>query len=494
MVNLVVRHASHLQSTLPRSKLPAATTRHSPSPKPRDPRDRNIPSPIRIPNHRADNRPLSPLTAAESMFGTVQVARSHSSHASARRMGLDTAGSRDSSGELECDYDKNVIPLYELLESSQWDKARIRCRTYPEEVQTWIVRRDANAHVRWKLLPLHAAVIFQAPASVIEGMLKEFPVAAGKRDDQGMLPLHLAFRHKQEESLMELLLDQYPQGVAVKDIRDRLPIDHGKDTQFSWKLMQVYAEAHSKCQPAKESEDCKGSYDAQLGIMKSAYEERLNALVLEREQAIGDLKLKMEQDQHVIRTQHDQEMDELRDLLSREVATGQRSQQLESEVQDLQNSLGRANQETQVLRTVVHDQKVYQEELKDHMRDVLKDQLSMHVISTQQQEELEQAQKLRDQLLRSLMQKQDGNAIQASKEICQLSDDIQLRTEQILSRNATTPQVESLISPVLPIDTSDNRLNHVAKHRIPDYQEQKAEWVEPDDHDDDISAMTEDHF
>jgi hypothetical protein len=44
--------------------------------------------------------------------------------------------------------------------------------------------------------------------------------------------------------------------------------------------------------------------------------------------------------------------------------------QLDLEAQDLRNSLAQANQETQVLRTMLHDQKDYQEELKGQLQKV----------------------------------------------------------------------------------------------------------------------------
>jgi hypothetical protein len=247
MVNLVVRHGSHLPgNNLPRSKSPAVTMRQA-SPKARD---RAVPSPIRVPSVLHETRPVSPLTASESMFGNVlkQTRTSSSDGSSHRRRGSPLRELREECsecGELICDYDDNVTPLYEMLESSQWDKARLRCRTHPEEVQTWIVRRDASSKIRWKLLPLHAAVIFQAPSVVLECLIKEYPTAAGQRDDQGMLPLHLAFRHKQDEEKLLMLLDHYPQGISVRDRRERLPLDHGKESEFSSHLLQRYADLYA---------------------------------------------------------------------------------------------------------------------------------------------------------------------------------------------------------------------------------------------------------
>jgi hypothetical protein len=147
-------------------------------------------------------------------------------------------------GEPICDYDTSATELYELLESSAWERARSRCRSHPEEVKTWIVRKDAATTVRWKLLPLHASIIFQSPNYLVSAILEQYPAAAQRQDDQQMLPLHLAFRHKHEdEDLLELLLVKYPKAVMLKDRRDRVPLEHARDAKFSAKLMRLYADA-----------------------------------------------------------------------------------------------------------------------------------------------------------------------------------------------------------------------------------------------------------
>ena len=414
-------------------------------------------------------------------------------------------------GDLICDYDTNVSALYELLESSQWDKARIRCRTNPKEVRTWIVRRDQqrNGKVRWKLLPLHAAVIFQAPTDVVASMLEAYPIAASKRDDQGMLPLHLAFRHKQhEETLLGLLLEQYPQGVTIMDRRDRLPLDHGKETHFSTKLMQMYAEAHGKGSTAgpDATSELKKSYESQMETLKSIYEERLVTMAREHEQSLEDLRQAAEQDQHVVITQHHQETDELRDLLSREVGEGQRVGQLEMEIEDFKVQVEQSNQETEMLRSVLQDQKAYQEEFKGQLEKVLSDQKTLHSFCTQQQQELDEAQRRRQQLFRTLMQNEENSKpMQMASEICQVSDNVQLRLEKILSQ--VTPGVEEEALETVDVtdivlDDNDNLVmddHHLVgdfvegtqQHEHAHEEGQEVEDWENEQHDDEISAITD---
>jgi hypothetical protein len=399
-------------------------------------------------------------------------------------------------GDLICDYDTNISHLYSLLESSQWDKVRIRCRTNPKEVRTWIVRRDQkNSKVRWKLLPLHAAVIFQAPTDVVANILNGYPIAAAKKDDQGMLPLHLAFRHKQhEETLLELLLEQYPQGVTIKDRRDRLPLDHGKETQFSTKLMQKYAEAHGKgsADGPDAISELKNSYESQMETLKSIYEERLLDMTTEHQQALEDLREASEQDQRVVATQHHQETDELRDLLSREVGGGERVGELEMEIEDLKVQVEQSNQETEMLRSVLHDQKSYQEGLKGQLDKVLSDQKTLHSFCTQQQHQLDEAQRVRQQLFGTLMQnEEDSKPMRMASDIFQVADKVQMRVEKILSQ--VTPGVEG--GALDTVDVTDIVLDDDDKLVIDDHHlvgEQTEDW-EPDEHehDDEISAITD---
>lgn len=134
---------------------------------------------------------------------------------------------------LECDYDINPTELYQIIESKNWghiqnffdlqDPEKIK-----KEAATWVTRKEANGKLRWRLLPIHAAIIFQSPSSIIEKLLRECQEAARAKDDQGMLPLHLAFRTKHTcWATMEELLTSYPQAIFVKDRKGRTPLECG---------------------------------------------------------------------------------------------------------------------------------------------------------------------------------------------------------------------------------------------------------------------------
>ena len=131
----------------------------------------------------------------------------------------------EQSDNLECDFDTNPTALYISLLKKEWSNTIVRARASPEEAKTWVSRAESDGSLRWRLLPIHAAIIFRAPENVVEALLDAYPSASQKRDDQGMLPLHLAFRNDASENTVNILLHAYPGSVEVKDRKGRTPID-----------------------------------------------------------------------------------------------------------------------------------------------------------------------------------------------------------------------------------------------------------------------------
>lgn len=127
---------------------------------------------------------------------------------------------------LECDYDtpSSVSPLYKAIENKDWSAVINIAEANPEQAATWVSRKEASGKLRWRLLPLHAAIIFKSPEKVIEHLLSSYPLGAQCKDDQGMLPIHLAFRNGSSEGVVNLLLVAYPQSIHVKDRKGRIPL------------------------------------------------------------------------------------------------------------------------------------------------------------------------------------------------------------------------------------------------------------------------------
>lgn len=125
---------------------------------------------------------------------------------------------------FECDYDSNPTELYSAIQRKDWRGAEAALDAAPHDSSTWVARREADGKLRWRLLPLHAAIIFKAPLPTIRALLDVHPEAAACKDDQGMLAIHLAFRNGATENVVHLLLQTFPQSVNVEDRKGRTPM------------------------------------------------------------------------------------------------------------------------------------------------------------------------------------------------------------------------------------------------------------------------------
>lgn len=126
--------------------------------------------------------------------------------------------------KFECDYDQNPTAIFLNLQKKEWEAAAKKADESVEEARTWVSRKEKGGKLRWRLLPIHAAIIFKAPENVVETLLAAYPKGAQSKDDQGMLPLHLAFRHGSSEGTVNLLLVAFPQSVNVQDRKGRIPL------------------------------------------------------------------------------------------------------------------------------------------------------------------------------------------------------------------------------------------------------------------------------
>lgn len=112
--------------------------------------------------------------------------------------------------------------LYKVIESRSWDAVLDLIQNDPSEAAKWITRDEKYS---WRLLPIHAAVIFKAPEYIIEALLKAYPDGALAGDNKGMTPLHLAFRHGASDATLFCLLSACPMAVGIKDKNGRVPLE-----------------------------------------------------------------------------------------------------------------------------------------------------------------------------------------------------------------------------------------------------------------------------
>jgi len=431
--------------------------------------------------------------------------------------------------EMECDYDTSATELYELLESSDWERARSRCRSNPEEVRTWIVRKDKSKQVRWKLLPLHAAIIFQAPSFVVSSLLERYPAAASRKDDQGMLPLHLAFRHKQEdEDLLELLLVQYPQAVNLRDRRDRVPLEHGRESRYSAKLMRLYAEAatnasqtghhnsikklasgstaltshtdsltqsasHSQLARLEAEHEAKmavlkSDYEYQLKTMQGKYEDRIQSIQDKTTASIKQTELSAANQRQKLIDQHAMEVNELRSMLSQQVNKDRAmADSLTKEVAILQNSLSEAKTQSEILNDRYTRLVADNEQLRDFLDQICEDQVVIQEIAAKQQQYLEAARSIRAELVQTLMKQEDSegeNDRLRGTKLAEIANNVQRRIHEFMRHtlNASPRHMSQHHGRLDYMERSienNNSLNRSLNNgRIPDFTTSKNNMVQ----------------
>jgi hypothetical protein len=194
----------------------------------------------------------------------------------------------------ECDFDKEPTDLYLAIQRRDWNGALSLCRSYPYEARTWVSRKESDGKLRWRLLPLHAAIIFKAPESVIEALLSAYPKGVECKDDQGMLPLHLAFRNGSTEGIVNLLLVAYPQSIDIQDRKGRIPLvlaqastSPNRDA-FMRALERgptYYAVAAAATERAAVTAELRAIFDAKLIEIKAIHEEEMVSALAEAQES-----------------------------------------------------------------------------------------------------------------------------------------------------------------------------------------------------------------
>lgn len=192
---------------------------------------------------------------------------------------------------LECDYEQSPTPLYLAIEAKEWDAVlemmenddypndeiphkKGNRRPYPmspkQQARCWVVRKEKDGRLRWRLLPIHAAIIFDANATVIDALLEAYPESASQKDDQGMLPLHLAFRNITlllDDSNKDKLKRHYVSSAEHDETRpsaNSISSSTCSSTAVNWLIVEALLTAYPQ---AIFSRDRKGRTPLQGGIV-----------------------------------------------------------------------------------------------------------------------------------------------------------------------------------------------------------------------------------
>lgn len=226
----------------------------------------------------------------------------------------DDASTYTAKTHVDVNYDENPTKLFMLLQKKDWNAVLSRSKINPDEARIWVTRFEEDGHsLRWRLLPIHASIIFQAPEDVVQALLEAYPKGAQSKDDQGMLPLHLAFRHGSTVGLVNLLLVAYPQSVKVKDKRGRIPLTlvQASNSPNRDAFMQAlqrgptfYAVAAAATERAAVTAEQRAIFNAKLIEVEKKHKAETDTLKAEKAELEGEVSnLKSELDKSQAATQ-----------------------------------------------------------------------------------------------------------------------------------------------------------------------------------------------
>ena len=220
----------------------------------------------------------------------------------------------------ECDYDRTPTLLYKTIEKRDWDElVRLfeaaeeesddededddmpspenggKPRSVVQEASVWVVRKEKDGRLRWRLLPLHAALIFDAPLKVVDALIRVFPLGATLKDDQGMLPLHLACRNTPPNfEVMEELLTAHPAAVYVKDRKGRTPIlgglaATGREKNPGLSVMELYTQIAAAGEKQRWRTEQEQQISQKLRLMHEEQQKHLSTVREEYEAKLASL-------------------------------------------------------------------------------------------------------------------------------------------------------------------------------------------------------------
>eukprot|EP00804_Cyclotella_cryptica_P021840 CCRYP_000821-RA/>CCRYP_000821-RA protein AED:0.01 eAED:0.01 QI:142/1/1/1/0/0/2/582/663 len=132
----------------------------------------------------------------------------------------------------ECDYDKSPTDLFQALEAREFEYAfemyEQTNEQFTKDCKTWVIAKglQKGQQLRFRALPLHAAIVFDAPDELIIKILRAYPKATRGRDVKGRLPIHLAYEHQASDQVIALIIDAFPKGFFAKDKKEMTPLDH----------------------------------------------------------------------------------------------------------------------------------------------------------------------------------------------------------------------------------------------------------------------------
>ena len=118
--------------------------------------------------------------------------------------------------------------LSNAIIEEQWDRCISICQSQPSVAKSWTNRLGLFEGIKdSKVLPIHEALVAEAPYNVIEALLHAYPDSVYcKESSYQRLPLHCACRKNARLDVVDLLCQQYPDAALTADSLGRLPREY----------------------------------------------------------------------------------------------------------------------------------------------------------------------------------------------------------------------------------------------------------------------------
>ena len=186
-------------------------------------------------------------------------------------------------GELEAfevDYEVAPTDLFQAIEARQYEYAELMYNEanirFTKDCKTWVVTRGQKEdQLRFRALPLHAALVFGAPDDLVMKIYSSYPLAARGRDVRGRLPIHLAMEHKASNTIVSLLIEAFPKGIFATDKKNMTPLDYIDDSSNDVARVQMRKEITLII--AAKVEDERAKYEIALAEALEAQREALTS-------------------------------------------------------------------------------------------------------------------------------------------------------------------------------------------------------------------------
>jgi hypothetical protein len=142
-----------------------------------------------------------------------------------------TTTTADSCSKVEAEAYKEDehTPLFLSIQGCDWKNAMIILgdERGQRQVRIWAtsLTLDCVGVPTWRRLPIHEACRRQAPAYVVDALLKADPRSAQLKTHFSELPIHIACGFGASEEVIGILLSAYPDGIVEIDQAKRTPLD-----------------------------------------------------------------------------------------------------------------------------------------------------------------------------------------------------------------------------------------------------------------------------